>query len=668
MKKILITTLVIILVVNKLIAQNFNFGDISKEELREQYYPKDSTVTAAYLYKEREIYYMYDGERGWTLVTEVYERIKLYDKEGFDYATEVISLYKDGSSEKMTSLKANTYNLENNKIVKEKLAKNQVFKENKTKNTIVYKFTMPNIKKGTIVEWKYKIFSPYYSYIDEIELQHKIPIKQLNIKVKIPEYFKFKRHLKGYLPVHVVQSMKNRTIQFSYRRQVNSRSIKTARETNKVDLREFIYTVTDKNIPALVEEDYISNIENYRAALSLELSYTEFPGSRVKNYSSTWESVCNKINKSTIFGLELAKKTYFKEDLSSVIAMSSDKLKRVNLILKLVKSKVKWNGIYGKYTDVGVKKAYKEGVGNIAEINLILVSMLREGGINANPVLVSTRNHGIPLFPTSKGFNYVIAAVEINENIILLDASEEYSMPNILPYRVINWRGRLVKEDGTSLWVDLIPTKHAVDNINMNISIDSDGYVDGMQRTSYINMEAFSYRKKYAKIKDETIIEKRENENEAIEIADFKIINKTEGYKPVTEMFKFSSEDLIEIVGDRMYFKPLFFNSKTKNPFKLEKREYPIDFGTPFIEKNMVRITIPEGYIIESIPESIAVGLPNNYGIYIFNVKMQGNKMMIQSKLQINTAIYPVLNYDEIKEFYKIIVNKNLERVVLKKA
>ncbi len=312
MKKILITTLVVILVTNKLIAQNFNFGEISKEELREQYYPKDSTVTAAYLYKEREIYYIYDGERGWTLVTEVYERIKLYDKEGFDYATEVISLYKDGSSEKMTSLKANTYNLENNKIVKEKLAKNQVFKEDKTKNTIVYKFTMPNIKKGAIVEWKYKIFSPYYSYIDEIELQHKIPIKQLNIKVKIPEYFKFKRHLKGYLPVNVVQSMKNRTIQFSYRRQVNSRSIKTARESNKVDLRELIYTVTDKNIPALVEEDYISNIENYRAALSLELSYTEFPGSRVKNYSSTWESVCNKVNKSAIFGLELSKKHILK--------------------------------------------------------------------------------------------------------------------------------------------------------------------------------------------------------------------------------------------------------------------------------------------------------------------------------------------------------------------
>ncbi|VAW24456.1 hypothetical protein MNBD_BACTEROID04-481, partial [hydrothermal vent metagenome] len=401
-----------------------------------------------------------------------------------------------------------------------------------------------------------------------------------NIKVKIPEYFKFKRHLKGYLPVHVVQSMNNRTIQFSYRRQVNSRSIKTARESNKVDLRELIYTVTDKNIPALVEEDYISNIENYRAALSLELSYTEFPGSRVKNYSSTWESVCNKINKSTVFGLELAKKTYFKEDLSPILAMSSDKLKRINFILKFVKSKVKWNGIYGKYTDVGVKKAYKEGVGNIAEINLMLVAMLREGGIKANPVLVSTRNHGVPLFPTSKGFNYVIAAVEINEKIILLDASEEYSMPSVLPYRTINWRGRLVKEDGTSLWVDLIPTKHAVDNINMNISIDGEGYVDGMQRSSHINMEALSYRKKYAKIKDEAIIEKRENENEAIEIADFKIINKTEGYKPVTEMFKFSSEDLIETVGDRMYFKPLFFNSQTKNPFKLDKREYPIDFGT----------------------------------------------------------------------------------------
>ena len=59
-----------------------------------------------------------------------------------------------------------------------------------------------------------------------------------------------------------------------------------------------------------------------------------------------------------------------------------------------------------------MRKAYKDKTGNVAEINLMLTAMLRYAGINANPVLVSTRSNGIALFPNRTAFNYVIAAVE----------------------------------------------------------------------------------------------------------------------------------------------------------------------------------------------------------------------------------------------------------------
>jgi hypothetical protein len=667
MKKILIT-LVIIFTGNQIIAQDYKFGKVSKAELEEKFYPQDSTANAVYLYKNRNIYYEYDGERGWTLITEVHERIKLYNKEGFGYATERINLYEDSSSEKMSSLKANTYNLENGKIIKEKLSKSQVFKEKETESTIAYKFTMPSLKEGSIVEWVYKIYSPYYLYIDEIYLQHKIPIKYINIEVKIPEYFNFKRHFKGYLPINVVKRMKNRTIQFSYRSQVDSKRITSERQTQKVNLQEYVYSVTNKNVPALVNENYVNNVNNYRSTLPLELSYTKFPGSPSKKYSTTWEDVCKKIYKMADFGVELNKNNYFKDDLSLVLKKSNNNLERVNLIFQLVKSKVKWNGNYGKYIDLGVKKSYKEGVGNVADINLMLISMLREGGLNANPVLVSTKNHGISLFPTSKGFNYVIAAVEINEKIILLDATEEYTIPNVLPFRAINWKGRIVKENGSSDWVSLISSKPIVENTIMSIIIDEEGFIEGQKRTSYTGSNALSYRNSYSKLKDEIIIEKLEEKNEAIEVGDFKINNKNEIYKPILEMYKFSSEDLVDVVGDKMYFNSLLYNAKIKNPFKLEQRKYPIDFGEPFVEKNAIKFVIPKGYSIESIPESIAIGLPNNYGVYKFNISASGNIISVYSILKMNTATYPIEHYKEIKEFYKMIINKNLEQIILKKV
>ncbi len=668
MKKGLIIAL-ILTVVNQAIGQNYKFGKVSKEELKEEFYPLDSTVNAAYLYKQERVYYEYDGTEGWRIMTEVHERIKIYNEEGFDYATKKIRLYRNKTViEEVKSLKGVTYTIENGKISTKKLAKNQVFKERESGRLHTRKFTMPALKKGAVVEWKYKIVSPFYTYIDELVLQQDIPIMQLNVSVKIPEYFKFKSHLKGFLPINLVESTNNRTFQYSYRSKQSLTSAKTEKHYENVSLKEHVFKVVDKNIPALIKEDYVGNINNYRSSIQLELSYIKRPQEAIKYYSTTWNDVSKKIYESSIFGVELRKKNYFKDDISIILAKSNDPLERLNLVFSFVKSKVKWNEHYGKFTQNGVKKAYEEGVGNVAEINLMLVSMLRESGLDANPVLLSTRKNGIPMFPTSNGFNYVIAAVELNGTIILLDATEVYSVPNVLPLRDLNWRGRVVKKGGVSSWVNLVPQKRAVESRAVNIVIGREGFIEGMQRTNFTDVYGLNYRNNYGLLNNELNIERVEEDNELIEIIDFKVLNNKKIYKPVVEMFKFSSEDLVDVVGDKLYFKPLLFNAIIKTPFSLERRQYPIDFGTSFIKKDAISFTIPDGYVVEFVPEKLIIGLSDKMGVYRFNVDVVGNKINILSKLEINSAVYPALNYSEIKEFYKMIVNKNLEQIVLKKV
>ena len=201
----------------------------------------------------------------------------------------------------------------------------------------------------------------------------------------------------------------------------------------------------------------------------------------------------------------------------------------------------------------------------------------------------------------------------------------------------------------------------------MQLVLDEDGVIEGTKRTRLLNQKALNYRNEYLKIKEEDLILKIEEDYGGIEISNFKLSNKKEIYKPIVEMFKFSSEDMVEIIGNKIYFKPLFFEAITKNPFKLDKRQYPIDFGTLISNKDLVNIIIPKGYTVESIPEKLAIGLPNNYGVYRFSVKAVGDVLSVLSKFEINTAIYPTQNYSELKEFYKLIVAKNLEQVVLKR-
>ena len=92
-------------------AQNFDFGKVSKEELQEKFNPLDSSASATYLYKYRKTFFEYRQEQGFKLITEIHERIKIYNQEGFDYATISVRLGKNGSDEEeFSGLKAYTYN------------------------------------------------------------------------------------------------------------------------------------------------------------------------------------------------------------------------------------------------------------------------------------------------------------------------------------------------------------------------------------------------------------------------------------------------------------------------------------------------------------------------------------------------------------------------------
>ena len=142
-----------------------------------------------------------------------------------------------------------------------------------------------------------------------------------------------------------------------------------------------------------------------------------------------------------------------------------------------------------------MKKAYKNKTGNTAEINLMLTAMLRFAGLNANPVLISTRDNGIAFFPSRTAFNYVIAAVETPEGLILLDATEKYSEPNILPLRDLNWIGRLIRKDGTSTEVDLMPKTLSREATNMSVVLKADGSAEGKIRRQLTNYEALEFRK-----------------------------------------------------------------------------------------------------------------------------------------------------------------------------
>ena len=652
-------------------AQNYDFGKVSKEEVEETSCQIDSTAIAAYLYKNRKTYFRYDQNKGFMLITDIQERIKIYKKEGFDHATQQVYLYKSGSDEeKILSLKGYTYNLVNGKLEESKLEKEGIFKNEDSKYRDQEKFTMPNIKEGCVIEYKYTIESPFVSKIDDFVFQEDIPIVNLEATFSVPEYFNFKVNTKGFIPITPKTSRKNGQITFNNKtRGVSYGSTRTEFSSSTVDFIEDMYDYKISNIPALKEEPYVNNIDNYRSGVNYELSYTKFPNTPIKYYSTTWEDVVKTIYDHPSFGSELDKSGYYENEIDAIIGSVSDPIQRTVLIFEFVKNKVKWNGYYGYYTNDGVRKAYKDQVGNIAEINLMLTSMLRYAGVKAYPVLISTRQNGIPLFPTREGYNYVVAYVRFpNSEVVLLDASNKYAAPNILPYRTLNWQGRVVAEHGGSELVDLYPKEISKNTVNLMATLDDNGTLKGGYRIVKSNHEALLYREKFNGTKQEDYIEKLENDYGGMEISDFEVKNDIDLSKPIVESYKFVKESQADIIGDKLYFSPMLYLRNSENPFKLEKREFPVDFGFPSSTRYLININLPEGYKVESVPPPAVLALPDSLGSFKYNLMAMETKVQLVVDVEINQSIISPLYYEALKEYYSKIVEKEAEQIVLTKV
>lgn len=653
-------------------AQDFDFGKITKEELQEKFNPLDSSASATYLYKYRKTFFEYKQDDGFQQVTEIHERIKIYNKEGYDYATKGVSLYKSGSDrEKMTGLKAYTYNLIDDKIEEDKIKKDGIFESEKNEYLNQTKFTLPNIKIGSVIEYEYRIQSPFYSIVDEFEFQHDIPIKKIDAQFEAPEYYNFKLNTKGFLSVIPKIETKRDKITFREKTRTGGEGLSGVSSSVSSSNLEFTKKITSydlSNIPALKEEPYVNNINNYRSAVKFELSFTKFPNYGMQYYSTTWENVVETIYQSPNFGTELNKTGYFEEDIDALIGGESDPMMRASLIYNFVKAKIKWNEYYSKYTNDGVRKAYKDQVGNVAEINLILTSMLRYAGLDANPVLVSTRNNGIPLFPTREGYNYVISGIETSNGVILLDASSRYSTPNVLPIRTLNWQGRIIRKDESSSLIDLYPTEKSKNNLSMFIKINHDGNLEGSIRTIKTDHNAISYREDYLETDKNQFLEKLENKYNGMEISDFEVKNDLDLSKPIIETYKFIIEDQVDIMGDKIFFSPLFFLKTALNPFKLEKREFPVDFGYPSNNKYIIIINIPEGYKVETVPEPVVLMLPDNLGSYKYNISGNEKGIQLVIETEINQSIISPIHYEAIKAYFSKIVEKEAQQLVLTKV
>ena len=649
-------------------SQSYELGKVTLAELEEKEHPVEKDAEAAVLFNIGKTFFEFDINKGFKLVTEVTTKIKVYKKEGYSFADISVPIYVgDSEIERVSFSKAITYNLVNGKIEKTKMKSDGEFTEKVNKYWSVVKISLPNVREGSIIEYKYELTSPFLSNLPEWYFQKSIPVNFSKYETIIPEYLVYNPRIKGYVLPKVTTTSKNTTYNYTEKERSGRMVAQTTYSNEQFNYKESITTYILEKSPSMKDEDFVSNIKDYTAGVSHELSIIKYPNSPIKTLSYSWEDVCKSIYDNENFGSELKKTGYFETDIEQLLQGKNTREEKIVTVLEYVKKQVKWNNFNGIFCDEGLKNAYKNRTGNVAEINLMLVSMLRFAGLEANPVLVSTKSNGIPLFPSRTAFNYVICAVEIPDGVIMLDATDMNSGLNIMPTRVLNWQGRLIRKEGSSVFVDLRPSFVSKENTSGLLSIDVEGNVSGKLRTQYFDYNAYRFRNNYLDSNKENYIESLEKKLGQIEIDDYLVTNENILSKPILEEFSFKHADLVEIIGDKMYFSPLLFYSLSENPFKVEKRDYPIDFVYPQEDKYTITINLPDGYVVESVPQNTVFAMENSLLVYKFSLNASEGKIQMGATTTINESMITPDYYNDLKDFFRRIVENQTEKIVLKK-
>lgn len=617
-------------------AQEYKIQKVTVDDFKKEKYVNDTLASAVVIYDIGNTYYEVAGGN-YQLVTITKTRIKIINKDGYDFATVKVPLYQDRSTrEFLTVSNAFTYNLVNGEVEKTKLKGDGEFMENIVGNHFLATFTMPNVKEGSIIEYTTKVKSPYFTSVPEWYFQLRIPVLYSEYSFKFPHSLIFLKYIKG-------------------RSNINETTVG----------EEHIYKAT--NIPALRDEGFVANINNYRSSVIHSfIGYKDSRGSK-RMIAGTWADLDKTITESEKFGKQLKKVSSFKEIATPIIVGKSTDEEKADAIYKYVQQNFNTNQNIGIYTSQDLKDTYKSKTGNSADLNLLTIALMKSVNIKAYPIILSTRSHGIVYFPSINAFNNVIIGVEILGKTYHYDASNKYASKDILPIHNLNWMGRLIRDDGTSKDILIEPKIKSRFGVSANLKVNlTNNSIDGKFRRSFNNYEAFIVRNRYENLSNDKIVKKIEETYES-EIENYTVNNLNDLAENVEESFTTTKESSFDVIGNKVYLKPLHIFGVQENPFKEEERNYPIDFIYPQTNAYTVTYEIPEGYEVDFLPAIKKFVTGSNSISASWYVIKDEKQIKVKFNLDYNIAFIESKEYYDIKKIFDEVIKFKDERIVLKK-
>ena len=566
------------------------------------------------------------------LVMERHTRIKIFNDFGKEAANVHIEVNGEVSPMFINDLEAETINFEAGKIEITKLDRKLVYiqKADKYRSTIV--FALPNAKAGSIIEYKYKLQRGYGDWY----FQSYLPVRYSEIQMDLPvsdanQQFKLVPHVKQPYVVNI----------------------------GKAD---------DYNqIKALADVHSLPN-ESYMGAIRDNLQRIEFLYSLT--FIGTWEKIGKLLVNASDVGIEFTRNLTGEGAIINQAKNLKSNDEKIALIFDTVKNRMKWDETYRFFTKDGTVRAWDKKIGNSAEINIILFHLLKKAGINAYPMIVSTKKNGKinPYYPNAFLFNSLVVYIPVDttKNYVL-DATNKYNLYNNIPTDELNTYGFNLDESNKAYTtIFLENTEPTIQSVFLNAEIKAGGKMDGIAEITSFNYNKSNGIKKYKTDGEEKYINYLRNDDNNVKISAFKLENMDVDSLPLSQKFNFK----LELNGsdeNYIFFNTGLFNLMGPNPFMKEERSSDIDFG--YRDNYLINgiYKTPSGYKAETLPKNMTIVMPDQSITFKRTIVQQDGTISARYVLNHKKTLYFRENYPDMRIFYKQLYELLNEQIVLKK-
>ena len=591
--------------------------------------PFDKEATAVVFIDEA----VSDFDEDYRLLTYHHVKLKILKDKGIEYGNIEIPYYLEDDFESIYGLEGTIYN-DGSQV---QLDKKSIYKQKQNKYWGSIKFAFPGVKAGSIIEYTYESSKKSYSGLKEWVFQQDIPVLKSSYLVSILPNTEFNYIVqKGAgIPIDIKPSAREGKISF---------------EMN--------------DIAGLRDEKYIDSKNDYLQKVSFQLS--KF---REQNYMTTWDKVNSEMLAEASFYGQLKKDLSGTGDFIKEVKADSADLNKMKKVYAYVRDNMSWNNINSKYSPDGIKQAWDKKTGTSGDVNLILINLLREAGLDANPMLVSERYNGRVHRETTMidQFNTVYACVTINNKQYYLDATVKYSSCMLTPYEILNTTGFIVSRKKGVL-VDIVDTAALYrENISVNAIVNEDGILNAT-----FNEKSYDYARDYRlrNVRTKSIVENEKlfsGNITGLNFNDFKTENEDADADQLITKGSFALP--LNSSNEYYFLSANLLTGLSENPFINENRFSNINFGYKQSIRLTLHLRVDKKFVIDALPKSVKLVNADGdiaFTRMVFDDKDQ-NEMQIVSTFDIQHNLYPANQYATIKDFYKKLFDMLSEQIVLKK-